>query len=293
MIRALLLAAAVSGALAPPQAAQPRRVYVSALDANGAPVDDLTPEDVQIKEGGKTCDIAHVGPALGKMQIAIVVDDNGTGIFRVAIARFIEALFGRAEFAISAVTGQTMKLTDYTTDRSELIAAINKLGARPGSADGGQLLEGITESAQELRRREAGRPIIVALTVGGEEHTPLQPAHAFNLLRQSGAALHVVAVIGSQLRGTAATTKPSELLGENLSLGEVLGDGPKRSGGHREEVSAVAGVDTGLNQLAETLKHQYMIEYMLPAGAKRSDRLSVTTKRKGITLRAPTHIPDK
>ena len=290
-ICALLLAAAV--AAAPTTAPTTRRVYVSALDSNGAPVDDLTAEQVQLKEGGKERAIERLGPALGKLQIAILVDDNGTGIFRVAVARFIEALMGRAEFSISFVSGQALKLVDYTTDHGELAAAVNKLGARPGTPDGGQLLEAITEASKDLRRREAARPVIVALTVGGQEHTPMPPHHALDLLRQSGAALHVVSIVGSQLRATATTSKPSELLDENLSLSQMLGDGPKRSGGHRQEVPAIAGVATGLNELAVTLKHQYLIEYTLPDGVKPSDRLSVSTKRKGITLRAPTHIPDK
>src|SRR5437763_8511020 len=111
-IRALLLFGAL--ALALPDG-QPRRVYVSALDNNGIPVDGLTAADFTVKEGGKPREIVRAEPALARMQIAILVDDNGTGLFRVAVARFIEALIGRAEFSISTVTGQMLKLVDYTT----------------------------------------------------------------------------------------------------------------------------------------------------------------------------------
>jgi hypothetical protein len=99
-------------------------------------------------------------------------------------------------------------------------------------------------------------------------------------------------VLNSAMRQTAPTTKPSDLLNENLSLHEVLGDGPKQSGGHREEISAMAGVSTGLQKLAEQLKHQYLVEYSLD-GAKPSNRINVSVNRKGVTLRAPTHVPDK
>lgn len=78
-----------------------------------------------------------------------------------------------------------------------------------------------------------------------------------------------------------------------MNLGEVLGDGPKQSGGHRDEIIAATGIPAGLQQLAESLKHQYLIEYTLPDGVKPADKLSVTTRRKGVTLRAPTRIPDK
>jgi len=292
----ILVAALVGLALVPAIAgAQPltRRVYISALDRGGIAVADLTAAEVEVKEGGKTREIVALRPASGPLQIAILVDDNGTGLFRVTIARFIESLIGRAEFSLITVTGQPRKLTEFTPNSDVLREAIAQLNARPGTPDGGQLLSGIHEAALDFERRKVARPVILVLTVGGEEHSPLPPHHVLEQLRKSGAPLHVVAVVGSQLRQTAPVGRSSDLLNENMSLNQVLGDGPKRSGGRREEVPAVAGAVTGLNQLAESLKQQYVVEYKLPAGVKPSDRFSVSTKRKGVTLSAPTHIPDK
>jgi VWFA-related protein len=292
--RALVLASACClGAAAIAAEPQPRRVYITAVDGSGAPITDLTAGDFVVKDGGKERQVTRAEAATARIQVALLVDDNGTGSFRVPAGRFIESLLGRAEFAISTVTGQTLKLVDYTTDTRELSEAIGKLAARPATNDGGQLLEGISEAAVDMDRRHAGRPVIVVLTVGGEEHSTLPAHHVLDQLRQSGAALHVVAVVGSLLRSTVAPSTPAAMLDTNLNLGEVLGDGPKRSGGHREEIAAIAGVMTGLQQLAEALKHQYAIEYMLPDGVKPSDRLSVSVKRRGVTLRAPTYIPDK
>jgi VWFA-related protein len=272
---------------------QTRRVYISALDDKGVSVTDLTAADFAVKEGGKAREIIKAGPATAPLQIAILVDDNGTGIFRYAIGKFIESLLGRAEFAISTVTGQTLRIVDYTPNAQSLSEAIGKLAARPATNDGGQLLDGISETALDLDKRKAGRPVIVALTVGGEEHSTLPAHHVLDNLRQSGAALHVVLVVNTALRSQASAPNAASLLGENMNLGEVLGDGPKQSGGHRDEIIAATGIPAGLQQLAESLKHQYVIEYTLPDGVKPADKLSVTTKRKGVTLRAPTRIPDK
>ncbi len=230
---------AMIGAAVEPQV---RRVYVSADDDKGAPVTDLTAADFTVKENGKPQEIVKAAPATGPMQIAILVDDNGTGIFRYAVAKFIEPLLGRAEFSISTVTPQTLKLVDYTPNAQALSAAILQLNARPSTNDGGQLLDGISETAMELDKRGAGRPIIVALTVGGQEHSTLPAHHVLDKLRQSGAALHVVTVINSTLRSQPTASSASALLGENLNLSEVLGDGPKQSGGRRDEIVAAAGI---------------------------------------------------
>jgi len=288
-IRALLFVVVFACPLA---AQDTRRVYVSALDRDGNVVVDLTAADLAVKESGKVRTVLSLEPALAKMQIAIIVDDNGTGLFRVAVARFIESLLGRAEFSISTVTGQTMKLVDYTTDARELSEAIHKLGARPSTNDGNQLLDGITGTSLDMAKRRAGRPIIVALTVGGDDVTPMQPDDALDELRRSGAQLYVVSVLNSAMRATTAPTRPADMLNEGHALHAVLGDGPKRSGGSRQEISAMAGVDPGLQKLAELLKRQYVIEYSL-SGGKPSSRIDISTKRKGVTLRAPTHVPDK
>lgn len=292
-IAASLLALAFALAAGPRVEQQTRRVYFNAFDRNGAVVSDLTAAEITVKEGGKTREVATLRPATVPLEIAILIDDNGTGLFRVAVARFIEALLGRAEFSIITVTGQPRKLTPFTGNSDVLREAINQIIARPGSPDGGQLLAGIHESALDFERRKVERPLILAMTVGGEEHTPLPAHHVLDQLRKSGAALHVVSVLGSTQRSTAANTRASDLLNENLGLNEVLGDGPKRSGGQREEIPAIAGALTGLQQLAEALKRQYVVEYTLPAGTKASDRFSIATRRKDVTLRAPAYIPDK
>jgi hypothetical protein len=112
-------------------------------------------------------------------------------------------------------------------------------------------------------------------------------------LKDSGASLHVFLVANSASRQMAAVTKPSGLLEENMNLGEVLGDGSKQSGGRREDIVASAGALLGLQRLAEDLLHQYVVQYDLPPGTKTSDRIQVSAKRKGVSLRVPARIPNR
>jgi VWFA-related protein len=292
----LVLAAAPAGATAgvPPQLESPARtVHVTATDKTGAAVRDLTPGDFVVKIGGKVRDVLHVEPATAPLRVAIIVDDNGSGIFRYGVGKFIEKLLGHADFTISKVTGQTQKVVGFTSDARELSEAIAQLGARPETADGGQLLEGIAETARDFEKRRVRRGIIVALTVGGEEHSTLPAHHVLDGLRKSGAALHVVQVSSSALRSTVAAQKPSALLGENLNLSEVLGEGPKQSGGTRNEIVATAGLVSSLQQLALTLLHgQYAVSYSQRSGEKSSDKISVAVKIAGVSVLAPTRIPD-
>jgi Ca-activated chloride channel family protein len=267
-----------------------RTVFVTVVDKTGAPVTDLSADDFVVKEGGKERPIVEAGITSVPLRIALVVDDNGTGIFRYGVAKFIERLQGRAEFAVSTVAGQHLKLVDYTTNADRLTAAILHLTARPGTNDGGQLLEGIFETARDLQKRTAPRPIIVVLTVGGEEHSTLPAHHVLEELQKSGAALHVIAINSSALRAMAAVSKPGALLDENLNLSEVLGDGPKQSGGKRDEIVASAGLVVGLQELAETLRNQYAVSFSRADAPRGTDKLSVSVKRSGLTVRAPVRL---
>jgi hypothetical protein len=289
LLSGALLAAQSPGAAVPELAA--RTVYVSVTDKNGTPVEDLTLADFEIKEGGKLVEIVEANIAKTPLQIALIVDDNGTGLFRSALARFVQRMEGHAAMGLRSVVGQTMKLVDYTPNIETLFQSIATLNARPGTPDGGQLLEGISEAAVELDRLEAKRPVIIALTVGGEEHSTVTSDHVLDQLRKSGAALHVFSVERSALRSTVATQNPRDLLQENMHLGRVLGDGPKQSGGRHQSIVASTGILMGLQHLAGELTAQYRVTYNLPPGAKRNERLAVSVKRKGLTVRAPVKIP--
>jgi VWFA-related protein len=290
----LSLTLSASGLSSIPQAALrdglTRTIYVSVLNDAGAPVTDLGTADFVIKEGGKDREIVNAGMTSVPLRIALLVDDNGTGIFRYGVAKFIERLQGRAEFAVTTVTGQNLRVVDYTTSTELLTTAIGRLTARPGTNDGGQLLEGIFETAKDFQKRRAPRPVIVVLTVGGEEHSTLPAHHVLEELRKSGAALHVIATSSSALRPTAPVSRPGALLEENMNLSEVLGDGPKQSGGKREEIVASAGIVSGLQELAEALRNQYAVSFSRPDRPKDNEKLSVSVKRSGLTVRAPVKL---
>jgi hypothetical protein len=289
---AVMFSCGVVGAQDKPQPpSSSRTVYITAVDKAGAPIEDLSGPDFEIKEGGKAVEIVEAGLARNPLQIAVIVDDNGTGLFRSGLARFVQRMQGQATMSLSSVVGQTMKVVDYTPDVELLFQGIATLNARPGTPDGGQLLEGISEAANDLRRREALRPVIIALTVGGEEHSTVTSDHVLDQLRQSGAALHVFSVESSALRSTVTATKPRDLLQENMHLSRVLGDGPKQSGGRHQSIVASTGILNGLQALASELTSQYRVIYNLPAGAKRSEKLNVAVKRKGVTVRAPSKLP--
>jgi VWFA-related protein len=282
----------LAGLAQTPPAASERTntVFVTALQEDGSPVLDLAAADFAVKEDGKDRNVIRAELARSPLQVAIIVDDNGTGIFRAGLVSFVRLLQGRGEMSLSTVMGQTHRLVDYTQDAERLTGAIVSLSARPATHDGGQLLEGIFQAAKEHEKREAERPVIVAVTVGGEEHSTLPAHHVLDQIARAGSRLYVISVANTTLRAMRPIDKPGALLGENLSLNEVLGEGPKQSGGWREVIAAAPGITAGLQRLAAELKNQYAVNYTRAAKVRSTERLNVSVKRRGIQLRAPSKV---
>ena len=76
-------------------------------------------------------------------------------------------------------------------------------------------------------------------------------------------------------------------------LGMVMGDGPRESGGRIEQTGSGNGIVPAAMRIAESLQSQYLVTYTIPDGTSTSDRIAVSTSRKGIKLTAPTRIATK
>ena len=266
-----------------------RTVHVTAVDRKEVPVGDLTAADFVLREGGDIREIIKVEPATAPLHIAIIVDDSGTGIFRVPVANFINQLLGRGQFAIKHVIGQAIRLVDYTADVQRLRDAVMQLGVRAETPDGGRVVEAVFDVAKELREFE--RPVIILLTDSHAEYSSLPAHHVMEELQRSGAMLHVIAVHRvAQLNPSsvqAPKDKPSDLLEHQLDINRVLGDGPKLTGGRRVEIGGLGGSVPEFQAVAAQLKQQYLITYLVPAGEKLNEKLNVSVKRRGVTVRAP------
>ena len=298
---ALSLAPASAWRASPAIEQRTRTVYVSVTDKNGAALTDLQATDFEIKDGGKPRDVVSAEEAKIPLRIALLDADQGTGAFQLGLGRFMQKLLGHAEFALYSVIVQPEKVVDFSHDGRELSAGLSRLGPR-GRQIGAQLMEAIQDATKEVQHEDR-RPAIVVMRLGGEAPTSITGDDLIDQLRKSGAVLYVVSGAGaqgaapSQARGSDAVSvqqgqlRDAELAEGAFALAKVLGDGSKESGGRHDQVIATTHAKA-LEQVAEELLHQYEIKYVLPDGVKPSDKIAVSTKRKGATVHAPSRVPN-
>ena len=276
------------GAQAPSRSAdvRNREIYVSVLDNKGVPITGLTPADLIVKEDGAVREVLDVKPADAPLQIALLIDDSAaaseaTSYLRDGLAAFLERMRGRAEIGLITVGERPTVLAPYTTDTEVLNQRVRRIFPRTGS--GAYLLDAIVDASKALAKREAKRPVILAVTFEGIEHSTAHHDAVLKELLKSGAALHVIAI------GTPSGSMDDEM----RNRGMVLAEGTVRTGGRRDQVLAVSGIPDKLKQAADELLNQYVVTYGRPDKLIPPEKITVTASRPNVTVRARTRAADR
>ena len=269
-------------------AATNRTVYVSVTDGKGNAVTDLTAANFKVKEGGKDREIVRAEPAKAPAHLALMVEERLAvdQAVRSGMFEFVKRMAGAAEISLITVGLRNNEATPFTSDPNIVLRAINDLSrnANPTS----NLTEGINDISKKFNQDNPTRPIIVAIAMSGGQ-AGAEPKSVLDQLRQSGATLYAVTF------GSASDSRNPVLgtMGDESGREQVLGDGAKQSGGRRFDVVTTGAIPKALQDVASDIMSQYAIAYALPEGVKLDKRFSISTDRKGVSLRAPSAIPDK
>jgi hypothetical protein len=265
-----------------------RALYVSALDKTGAPVSDLAPQDIAVREDNVAREVLTVAPAVEPMQVALLVDNSQAASpfirdYREALAAFVDALTNgeqpgtRNEVAIITIAERPTIATEYTTDRGALIKGAQRIFSSTNS--GTYLLDGIVETSQGITKRRSPRPVIVALLTEGPELSDRFYQQVLTTLRASGAALHVITV--GRPRNDA----------HDRSV--VISEGPRSTGGNYDALLTSTALTGRLKRLAAELTHQFRVTYSRPQSLIPPERVTVSAARPGLTVRGTPAVADR
>jgi hypothetical protein len=253
-------------------------LYISAVDGNGNPVEDLSVDDVVVREDGRVREILSVTRATDPMDVALLVDTSAAAVaniqdLRRGVSAIIDAIDEPHRVALVTLGARPRVVVDYTTNRERLIEAAESLFAL--SNDAGTRLDGIVEVAQGLQQRDTARAVIVPIVFDGIETTRFYSNDVLAALERSGAALHAVTV------GPGFNTgqEPSR------SLSEVWQRGTRESGGQRVTVLAPNALDTVLARIGVELSSQYRVTFGRPDSLIPPESLEISPNREGLTLR--------
>ena len=283
---AVVVAASLAVVLSIALGAQPnqRSLYVSVVDDNGAPVPDLGIRDFVVREDNTAREVLDVRPAEEPMQIALLVDTsqgarNNIQFMRSALPDFVTALTNpneagrKNEVALIGFGERPTVLTEYTSNPAELKKGINRVWSQQGS--GAYFLDAVYETTQAFKKREATRPVIVALVTEGGELSYRQYDQVVDALHQGDAPLYAI------MFGTPSSALREGERKRKQGLHPRLTD----SGGNREQLLAPSGLGDRLKRLAAQLTHQYRVTYARPESLIPPERITVSVNKPGLVAR--------
>ena len=280
----VLASLTVYSSLASPVAAQAieRSLWVSVVDQNGAPVSGLSNADFIVREDNVAREVLRVLPAAEPMQIALLVDTSqqardDIANIRQALPPFIDALTApndagrRNEIALIGFGERPTILTDYTTDAAALKKGVGRIFATQGS--GPYLLDAISEVVQGFKKRDAQRPVIVAVAVErGRELSYRMYDQVLDPLKDSQAPFYAE-MIGQPRDGTSD---------EERSRAIVLDRGTAETGGRRDQLLTSMALNAKLKQLADQLTHEYRVVYARPESLIPPEHITVAAAKPGL-----------
>ncbi len=233
--------------------------FVSVVDGTtGAPLQELTPRDIVIREDRVAREVLRVTRATGPMPVAVLVDNSTAAEphiadIRNALTAFVLALGDLGPISIISMAERPTLVTDYTSTPAALSAGVQRIFSRPAS--GATLLEAVLETSNGLKKRESERAAIVILSVGSIEHSTLHYSRALERLKESGAALHAVVLSPPGRNTFDDPARQRDML---------LDRGVSGTGGFRRDVLSSMAFAPVLTELARALTNQFRVVYARP-----------------------------
>lgn len=269
-----------------------RTVYFTATARGGTFVGDLTAADVTVEEAGKAREILRLEPSRARLKVCLAVDEGLAAdlYVRRAAIQFAQQLQGAAaEVSIYLLAAGSVKLADYTSNPGLVIAAIQALPRR--AQGGGRLVESLFQLTGRQGSVE-GRRVIVLLATEAPERNTMTANGLLDVLRDTGAVLHVSTLAGPPGIINPPTPDAAHLEAvDEIERDRALNEGAKQSGGLRLVSLRTDDFPASLDRIRGELLHEYQLTYVVAAGSKSDGRLQIGIRRRGVTARGPRRVP--
>jgi hypothetical protein len=257
------------------QAAATRLLLASVTDAQGRTFADLDADDVVVSENGEPREVVAVYDA---DYPVIVLVDNSSGAqgdldtVRAAVTRFLTRL-GQRFVALGTLADPPAMLTPLDAERTAVTASLERLTPSPSSVL--QPLEAVSAAARAAR--ENGSPFSGVVIVTAHGVDTAQPPSAAAMVREifdSGAIVHVV-----------SRTSPSGRSSAPSREADLLRDLADETRGNFTTVFSSASYGVALNNLADRLGTEMMVEYFAAGGTLPAGEVQVGVRIPGAKVR--------
>ena len=245
-MRRLSVVAFVALCVAPAPATAQRQFefYVSAVDAQGLPVTNLTADEIVVTENGASASIERMELVIKPVKVQVLVDNGiGTGSqllqFRNGLKGFFSALPLGVEASLITLAPQPRWIVRGTNDRVQLANGVDRIAPDDGAS---KFVDALVEASSRIdadnRGREQYYPVIVVLSTTGPETSSSRERDLERMIqrfREQNVTVHIV------MLGTGPQTTNVVTGSRQVGVGKFVADD---TGGRYEAIAATTRVMT-------------------------------------------------
>jgi hypothetical protein len=253
-----------------------RLILAAVNDAQGRPLVDLDPDEFVISEDGQRCEIVASYDA--DYPVVVLIDNSAEAqkdleAIRSAVSRFLSRL-GDRFVAIGTLTDPPTLLTSFEDERPAVLARLEKLTASPTSVL--MPIEAIALATSKVRENGSPFSAIVVVSAHAIDATKPQNTGLLPEIFDSGAMVHVISRISpAAAPGRAPAPRPADLLRD-------LAD---QTRGNFTTVFSPPSYSVALNNLADRLGTETMVEYFAPSGSTAPGEVQIGVRIPGAQVR--------
>ncbi|MGH9863299.1 MAG: VWA domain-containing protein, partial [Candidatus Acidiferrales bacterium] len=273
-------------------------IYCTVKESNGRLVTDLTANDFEVREDGKTQELRYfVRETDRPLTLALLVDTSGSQttvlpVEKEAVGQFLRQVLRPVDMVLLATFDVNVDLLQDFTQEVERIeralarARINApvgLGPFPSSKGGTHLFDAVYLVAKEKLASEVGRKAIIVVSDGVDTGSEI----AENSNKAEKLAIEVAQRSDTIIYAIGISDPGAYGLSGDIGWGrDVLKKLSQETGGRAYFPSKVEKLQEAFDQITTELRSQYSLGYT-PTNRARDGgfrRVQVKVKRNGLRV---------
>lgn len=271
-------------------AQEEQQVFLSLVDRTGAPVTDITLDEVTIQEDGVPRDTLRVEPIDWPTKLTVIVDNSQATVnalvqLRNGLRGLFEELPAGVEMSLLTLAPQPRWIARPTRDRQRVIESIGLLTPDSGAA---KFLDALVEAGNRIAKDEGNHfPVILIIGSDGIEGSSVIERDIDRLVKQMvqhAVTLHVVMIARGGRRNLSNTGANQVQVGIGLT---------QMTSGRYENIAASTRLATLLPELGKMIgeshlrqSQQYRVTYTRPRISYQKPggpQITASTTRSGLT----------
>jgi hypothetical protein len=280
-VAAAVLAIAASSVPLAQQTGALRVALATVSDSRNRPIVDVDADDFVVQESGKPREILSVHVA--DYPIVVMIDTGASArgdlpLMQKAVARFIERVGQQRPIALGTFGDPPRMVATFDDERTDLVEHLKALEADEAAES--LPMQGAALAADAIAPTGALFSAIVMLSAGAVDDPTERSDAAVTPVMSSGVILHVVA-------NTANRNSPSTGPGSTKPSGgaaPALRTLAEQTHGHFTTIYSAASYQAALEQLANRLATELMVEYLVPNESRAAD-VKLGVRIPGVRVR--------